>query len=299
MSASTAGSTAGGTVEVVEVVAGDVVAAEVASVEGNVTATVVGTSVGATTDGETAGVPDAVEAELPELHAAIPVSATVRQSSRAGSGFDLTAPPSAHRGEQAPVGSQIDLARVAGEVVFGPQVVEAAEDGRLDDAVDPRMTHRLLVGDAGSRSRQGRSVDVDEADRQDLPGIVQGHRVEDPGRYSEPLVGLPRLDEVLELGAFLQTPAEQGDDHGASVSGRSRTGVDGRGCCMLICMQSTSVRIDTATHEDLKRLASELHTTVGNTVTLAVRALRQQRIGGELRAALRPDETVWLDAELG
>ena len=64
-------------------------------------------------------------------------------------------------------------------------------------------------------------------------------------------------------------------------------------------MQSTSVRIDTATHEDLKRLASELHTTVGNTVTLAVRALRQQRIGGELRAALRPDETVWLDAELG
>jgi len=38
---------------------------------------------------------------------------------------------------------------------------------------------------------------------------------------------------------------------------------------MLICMHSTSVRIDAATHDDLKRLAAELNTTVGNTVTLA------------------------------
>ncbi len=68
---------------------------------------------------------------------------------------------------------------------------------------------------------------------------------------------------------------------------------------MLICMQSTSVRIDTATHEDLKRLAAELHTTVGNTVTLAVRALRQERIGSDLTAVLRADEAAWLDAELG
>jgi hypothetical protein len=35
-------------------------------------------------------------------------------------------------------------------------------------------------------------------------------------------------------------------------------------------MQSTSVRIETATHDDLKRLATEFDTTVGNTVTLAV-----------------------------
>ena len=68
---------------------------------------------------------------------------------------------------------------------------------------------------------------------------------------------------------------------------------------MLICMQSTSVRIDTSTHEDLKRLAAELHTTVGNTVTLAVRALRQERIGTDLRELLRKDEEAWLDAELG
>lgn len=68
---------------------------------------------------------------------------------------------------------------------------------------------------------------------------------------------------------------------------------------MLICMHSTSVRIDAATHEELKRLAAEMHTTVGNTVTLAVRALRQGRIGAELSTPLRPDEAAWLDAELG
>jgi hypothetical protein len=68
---------------------------------------------------------------------------------------------------------------------------------------------------------------------------------------------------------------------------------------MLICMQSTSVRIDTSTHEELKRLAAELNTTVGNTVALAVRALRQDRIGGDLSAPLRTDEVVWLDADLG
>lgn len=68
---------------------------------------------------------------------------------------------------------------------------------------------------------------------------------------------------------------------------------------MLICMQSTSVRIDASTHEELKRLAAELNTTVGNAVTLAVRALRQDRIGNELHASLREDETSWLDAELG
>jgi hypothetical protein len=68
---------------------------------------------------------------------------------------------------------------------------------------------------------------------------------------------------------------------------------------MLICMQSTSVRIDVATHDDLKRLAEELHTTVGNTVTLAVRALRQNRVGADLATPLDDDEVAWLDAELG
>jgi hypothetical protein len=68
---------------------------------------------------------------------------------------------------------------------------------------------------------------------------------------------------------------------------------------MLICMQSTSVRIDTSTHEELKRLAAELNTTVGNTVSLAIRALRQDRVGEELSTPLREDEAAWLDADLG
>jgi hypothetical protein len=68
---------------------------------------------------------------------------------------------------------------------------------------------------------------------------------------------------------------------------------------MLICMQSTSVRIDAETHEELKRLAHDLGTTVGQAVTLAVRALRQDRVGEQLAQPLRADETSWLDADLG
>ena len=68
---------------------------------------------------------------------------------------------------------------------------------------------------------------------------------------------------------------------------------------MLGRMQSTSVRIDTATHKELKRLAASLGATVGETVALAVRRLRQERIGEELAATLSSDEAEWLDAELG
>ncbi|HSL58894.1 MAG TPA: hypothetical protein VK866_13695 [Acidimicrobiales bacterium] len=64
-------------------------------------------------------------------------------------------------------------------------------------------------------------------------------------------------------------------------------------------MQTTSVRIDRPTHDELKRLADALGTTVGHTVTLAVRALRQDRMGADLTSELRDDETAWLDAELG
>jgi hypothetical protein len=68
---------------------------------------------------------------------------------------------------------------------------------------------------------------------------------------------------------------------------------------MLICMHSTSVRIDAATNEELKRLAAELNTTVGNAVTLAVRALRQDVVGAELATPLRDDEVCWLNADVG
>lgn len=68
---------------------------------------------------------------------------------------------------------------------------------------------------------------------------------------------------------------------------------------MLVCMQSTSVRIDITTHEELKRLATELGESVGGTVALAVRRLRQDRIGEELARGLDCDEKAWLDADLG
>ena len=64
-------------------------------------------------------------------------------------------------------------------------------------------------------------------------------------------------------------------------------------------MQSTSVRIDAATHRELKKLADSLGTTVGDTVAIAVRRLRQDGIGAELRGDLTEEEVGWLDADLG
>ncbi len=64
-------------------------------------------------------------------------------------------------------------------------------------------------------------------------------------------------------------------------------------------MQTTSVRIDVATHRELKKLAAAFEATVGETVALAVRRLAQDRIGTDLRATLTDDEVHWLDADLG
>jgi antitoxin component of RelBE/YafQ-DinJ toxin-antitoxin module len=64
-------------------------------------------------------------------------------------------------------------------------------------------------------------------------------------------------------------------------------------------MQSTSVRVDLQTHQELKRLARELGTTVGEAVAIATRRLRQQRIGLDLRTPISESETEWLDADLG
>ena len=66
-----------------------------------------------------------------------------------------------------------------------------------------------------------------------------------------------------------------------------------------MCMQSTSVRIDIATHRELKRLAATLGTSVGDTVALAVRRLRQDQIAKDLRADLNAADAAWLDADLG
>lgn len=64
-------------------------------------------------------------------------------------------------------------------------------------------------------------------------------------------------------------------------------------------MQSRSIRIDRATHIALKKLAERLDATLGETVALAVRQLRQDHIGEELTSVLTPDETRWLGARFG
>lgn len=69
--------------------------------------------------------------------------------------------------------------------------------------------------------------------------------------------------------------------------------------CTMMCMQSTSVRIDSTTHQEIKRLSEELGTTAGETVALAIRRLRQDRIGAELTAVLSRHEVDWLGADLG
>ena len=68
---------------------------------------------------------------------------------------------------------------------------------------------------------------------------------------------------------------------------------------MLKGMQSTSVRIDLATHDRLKRLASKLELTVGETVALAALGLLQEQMGRELATPLTDEEIGWLDADLG
>lgn len=67
----------------------------------------------------------------------------------------------------------------------------------------------------------------------------------------------------------------------------------------MYCMQSTSVRIDLVTHAELKRLASDLGTTVGETVAIAVRRLSQREIGKQLSADPTPEDIEWLDADFG
>ena len=115
-------------------------------------------------------------------------------------------------------------------------------------------------------------------------------------------------DRVSIQAADLTEPpdkrhTESGPTHRTAHSGTAQLQCAGIAVsfrvCMLICMRSTSVRIDVATHDELKRLAAEFDTTVGNTVALAVRALRQDHIGHQLQSELRNDETAWLDAELG
>jgi predicted transcriptional regulator len=62
---------------------------------------------------------------------------------------------------------------------------------------------------------------------------------------------------------------------------------------------TTTIRIDRATHEELKRLARDRQSTVSDTVARAVRVLRQEQMGHDLSEPLEQSDTDWLDADLG
>jgi len=68
--------------------------------------------------------------------------------------------------------------------------------------------------------------------------------------------------------------------------------------CPLTCLVDMGCPRRT-THQELKRLAAELGESVGATVALTVRRLRQDQIGAQLHDVLTPTEVDWLDAELG
>lgn len=63
--------------------------------------------------------------------------------------------------------------------------------------------------------------------------------------------------------------------------------------------QATTIRISRDTHARVTRLAAERHETIDETVSRAIRALRQDTMAQDLRAELTDDETAWLDAYAG
>lgn len=62
---------------------------------------------------------------------------------------------------------------------------------------------------------------------------------------------------------------------------------------------TTTVRISRVAHDELRRLAEDRHQTVTETVSQAIRLLRQDEIGRELASPLTDEEVSWLDADTG
>jgi hypothetical protein len=60
-------------------------------------------------------------------------------------------------------------------------------------------------------------------------------------------------------------------------------------------VETIRVPVDVATHASLMRVATDLGLSVGDTLALAVRTLRQQQIATDLQNDLGEDEVAWLD----
>lgn len=63
--------------------------------------------------------------------------------------------------------------------------------------------------------------------------------------------------------------------------------------------ETTTIRISRQTHQRITRLAAEYHETIDETVSRAIRALRQDAMARDLASELTDDETAWLDADAG
>ena len=63
--------------------------------------------------------------------------------------------------------------------------------------------------------------------------------------------------------------------------------------------ETTTIRISRDTHARVTRLAAERHETIDETVSRAIRALRQDAMARDLAGELSEDETAWLDADAG
>lgn len=63
--------------------------------------------------------------------------------------------------------------------------------------------------------------------------------------------------------------------------------------------ETTTIRISRDTHARVTRLAAERHETIDETVSNALRALRQDSMARDLAAELTEDEVTWLDADAG
>ena len=62
---------------------------------------------------------------------------------------------------------------------------------------------------------------------------------------------------------------------------------------------TTTVRISRATHERLTRPAAERDETIDQTLSKAIRALRQDAMARDLAADPGDEEATWLDAGAG
>lgn len=62
---------------------------------------------------------------------------------------------------------------------------------------------------------------------------------------------------------------------------------------------TTTIRISRETHARVTRLAAERHETIDQTVSRAIRALRQDVMGRDLAVDLTDEEAAWLDADAG